>query len=50
MRAERLEFIGREGMLADGKSQYPELKQAVLVLEVELKKLVEELDGGGAPA
>ncbi len=49
-RAERLEFIGREGMVADAKSQYPELKQAVLGLEVELKKLVDELDGGSAPA
>jgi len=49
-RAERLEFIGREGAVGDGKSQYPELKQAVLGLEVELKKLVEELDGGGASA
>ena len=50
VRAERLEFVGREGMVADGKREYPDLKEAVLGLEVELKKLVEELNGGSPAA
>jgi two-component system, sensor histidine kinase and response regulator len=49
-RAERLEVTGREGSVAEGRNQYPELREAVLGLEVELKKLVVELDSGGGAA
>jgi two-component system sensor histidine kinase/response regulator len=45
-RAERLEFMGREGSVGDGKSQYPDLERDVLALETDLKKLVEELGQG----
>jgi len=43
-RAERLEVIGREGSVADGHDQYPDLKDAVLLLEADLTQLVADLD------
>ncbi|MDA0330254.1 MAG: response regulator [Gemmatimonadetes bacterium] len=43
-RAERLEHIGRDGSIEDGRAQYPELRHAVLTLESDLRDLVVELD------
>jgi len=43
-RAERLEMTGREGSVVQGRDQYPEFKDAVLLLEADLEQLVAELD------
>jgi HPt (histidine-containing phosphotransfer) domain-containing protein len=40
-RAERLELVGRQGSVTEGIDQYPELRDAVVGLESDLKRLVE---------
>ena len=45
-RAERLEFMGRDADMAHARKEYEELRDDVLLLQVDLEKLLVELDEG----
>ena len=42
-RAERIERMGRDGVVGEARQEYVELEREVLALEEDLKRLVEEL-------